>query len=253
MIAYYRCGLPTLTNSPSGSHSGTWAVLLRLNRKLKGALPRFIKELAERDPQLARTLQQGVVPYDLIVHTQTDLQFQARVEQNGSHVGDNLTLQASLSEYGVPVEHRASVWADITFPDQSVRTIQMTEFRPGQFETSQPMTSAGLYALRVRAKGETFRGSVFQREQSLNAVAFPVGYEPPKEPRGNSSDLCHLFDCLLNQGALNDRALAKLKENGVDIDRLRKCFETHCKTPLHNGLEERLIGPTDDVEMVREI
>src|SRR4030095_14049328 len=72
-IAYYRCGLPAVTRNPLGSHSGLWHVVLRLSRKTKDALPRFVKALRQRDPQLAQTLSQGVVPYDLIIHSQTNL------------------------------------------------------------------------------------------------------------------------------------------------------------------------------------
>jgi hypothetical protein len=94
---------------------------LRLSRKTKDALPRFVKALRERDPQLAQTLSQGVVPYDLIIHSQTDLQLRARLEQSGQLCRrDTLTIRASLREYDVPVERRATVWADTTWPDSNV-------------------------------------------------------------------------------------------------------------------------------------
>ena len=227
-IAYYRCGLPAVTRNPRGSHAGLWRVVLRMSRRTRDAMPRFVKALRERDPQLAQTLSQGVVPYDLVIHSQTDLQLRARVEQSGSFVGDTLTLRASLREYDVAVERRATVWADTTWPDHSVQSLALSEVQPGQFEGTLRMTESGLYTLRVRAQGETFRGSRFQREQTLTAAAYSAGYVPPTGHEGEKSELCRIIDCLFNREVLTDRGLARLKELGIDAERLRKCLGEHC-------------------------
>lgn len=220
-IAYYRCGLPALKDDPEGSHAGPWRVALRLSRKAKEALPRFIRAVRDSDPQLAKTLSQGIVPYDLVVHAQTLLQFRATVEQTGIYVGDPVTLCASLREYDVPVERRSTVWIDATWPDQSVQTIRLKEVQPGQFEGGFRMSAAGVYTLRVRAQGDTFRGSRFQREQTLTAAAYPAGYQPPSGGKGESPDLRRILECLFDPGVLNADALGRLKACGVDVDRLR--------------------------------
>ena len=227
-VCYYRCGLPAVTADPFGSHAGQWQVVLRLGRKAEAALPRLLKQLGERDPQLARTLRQGVVPYDLVIHAQTDLQFKASAEQSGSYVGDAITLRASLREYDVPVENRATVWAEAVLPDQSAETVALTEIHPGQFEGELPMTLSGLYTLRVRAQGATFRGTRFEREQTLTAAAYPAGYVPPTGDEGERPGLCEVLECLLSRDVLTERAAARLKEWGLDLDRLRKCLAEHC-------------------------
>ena len=76
-----------------------------------------------------------------------------------------MDLTATLMEYGVPVDHRAGVWADITRPDGSQFTLTLPETDPGRFERGFVASLTGLYSMRVRAIGSTFRGTPFEREQ----------------------------------------------------------------------------------------
>ena len=228
-VCYYRYGLPALTSDPLGSHSGQWQVVLRLGRKAAATLPRLAKQLGERDPQLARSLSQGIVPYDLVIHSQTDLQFKVSLEQTGSYIGDLVALRVTLREYEVPVENRATVWAEATLPDGSAETVTFVEVNPGQFEGELPMAISGLYTIRVRAQGATFRGSRFEREQTLTASAYPAGYVPPRGHEGEHPVLCEVLKCLLDRDFLTERATARIKDWGVDVDRLRKCIAQHCE------------------------
>ena len=238
-VAYWRCGLPALTARPAGSHAGRWHAVLRLGSQQRAILARLAKQLLKTDRELAQTLSQGIVPYDLVVHATTDLQFKASLEQSGNYVGDKIALRASLLEYAVPVERRATVWAEATLPDGSGQTVPLSEVQPGQFEGGLTMALSGLYALRVRAHGETFHGRRFQREQTLTGVAYPAGYVPPTGHEGEVSEWCEVLRCL-GGDVITDRAEARLKELGIDIARLRKCLGEHCRKVTPATLESML-------------
>jgi hypothetical protein len=172
------------------------------------------------------------------------LQFTARLEQSGISAGDIATVSASVTEYDIPVEKRARVWAEVTLPNASSLVLALQENAPGQFEAILPMSSSGLYTLRVRARGETLRGNPFEREQTLSAAAYPAGYQPPSgEPHGRPG-WCDLLECLFGREMWPKRATAKLQELGIDPDRLRKCLAVCCrKSPavlLEHSLGERV-------------
>jgi hypothetical protein len=92
--------------------------------------------------------------------------------------------------------------------------------------------------MRVRAQGATFRGTRFEREQTLTAVAYPAGYTPPTGHEGERTDLCEILECLLNREVLTERAAARLKDFGIDLERLRKCLAEHCREVTPASLEQ---------------
>jgi hypothetical protein len=239
-IAYYRLGLPALQANPFGSHGGGWHLILRLSRRAASSLPGLAKKLREIDPPLAAILAQGIVPYDAIVHTQTTLQFTARIEQSGIHTGDNATISATLTEYDIPVEDRARVWAEVTLPNQASLSLPLEENLAGQFVASLPLSASGLYTLRVRTRGQTLRGTSFEREQTVTAFAYPAGYEPPSGEGDSPPSWCRLFECLFAREVWSERASARLKELGIDPDRLRKCLARHCQPSPGHVLEQSL-------------
>jgi hypothetical protein len=210
---------------------------LRLARNARATLARLAESLGERDRELARALAQGVVPYDLVVHAQTDLQFKANLEQSGSFVGDTITVRASLREYDVPVDKRATVWAEAVLPNGAATSVSFGEVEPGEFEGTLPMTQSGLYVLRIRAQGETFRGRRFAREQTLTGAAYPAGYQEPTGHEGEPSELCQILKCLLDGTVVTARAEERLKQFGIDVERLGKCLMEHCFTVTPATLE----------------
>jgi hypothetical protein len=161
----------------------------------------------------------------------------AKAEPSGISIGDSITLYASLTEYDVPVEKRARVWAEVTLPNQSKQSMALTEKSSGQFEASLAMTLSGLYTLRVRARGETLRGTAFEREQTLTVAAYPAGYVAPSGQEGQRPAICQILECLFGQDIWPERAKTTLKELGIDPDRLRKCLEEHCHEVTDATLE----------------
>src|SRR5262249_48964739 len=97
-VSFYRIGLPALPGDATGSHAGVWNAALQLQGRT-GAV-------AERG-----------LSYSLLVHTYSSLTFRASVAQSSYVPGAVISLSASLTEYSVPVDHRAKVWAAITRPD----------------------------------------------------------------------------------------------------------------------------------------
>jgi hypothetical protein len=97
---------------------------------------------------------------------------------------------------------------------------------------------SGVYALRVRARGETMHGAHFERERTLTATATPGGDRwDPVGPKGN--ELCELLRCLREAGVINRELTAKLRELGIDLSALRKCLGDCCNSPA-DRIESRL-------------
>ena len=120
-----------------------------------------------------------------------------------------MMLTATLSEYTVPMQRRATVWAEMERPDGTSKVLKMKEEDPGRFTAATVETVAGLYRFRVRAIGLTFRERQFTREQTLTAVIGRFG-----ESSG-VSELCRLLECLargkvIQPGTVDDwKALAE--------------------------------------------
>lgn len=87
----------------------------------------------------------------------------ATVEQSSFEPGADLTFQAVLTEYDIPVEKRAQVQVELTRPNGSVVTLPMSETEPGTFELTFKATYAGIYHARTLARGVTLRGALFTR------------------------------------------------------------------------------------------
>ncbi|MDQ3707655.1 MAG: M64 family metallo-endopeptidase [Chloroflexota bacterium] len=233
-VSFYRLSLPAVTSGPSGSHDGIWNAILRIGRSevvptrpstlLKGAT-------SQQDPALLALLQKGLLPYNLIVHTYSNLVFKAVAQQNSSLPGSEVKLFASLREYDVPVEGRASVWAEVTLPDNSTRLLGLSETEPGEFQGRFATTLSGLYTIRVRARGETFFGTAFTREQVVSAHVFLPGGggEDVRGTPDGRNVLCELLECLTVEGVISPKLYEELLSRGIDLRRLIECLQKYCR------------------------
>jgi hypothetical protein len=154
---------------------------------------------------------------------------EARVDQNSLQPGATMTVRALLSEYGIPVDHRATVNADLERPDNTRTTQPLTEVEPGVFEATTMAGFQGVYRFRVLASGLTMRGRPFTREQFVCGTVVLGGDNPPPRsgPPGSTrdKDLCDLLDCLLQSDAFS-RLLA---EWHIDPEVARRCIAEWCK------------------------
>jgi hypothetical protein len=88
-------------------------------------------------------------------------------------------LRATLNEYKLPVEKRARVRADLTYPDHAHGVLSLAEMQPGVFETAMVANMPGIYRFSVVAEGVTRKGAPFTREQILNAAVFHDIHDTP--------------------------------------------------------------------------
>jgi hypothetical protein len=215
----YRAALPALPAQPTGTHGGTWQLVLRVNRK-------------KADSREAKAILRnaiGGLPYSALVHCYSNLVLEATLRQTRYDPSAEARLNATLNEYGVPVDRRAKVAAEITAPDGSMSLIALTENAPGSFDATFSATQPGVYTARVRASGTDFGGIPFTREQTLTASVWigPGGGDGGGEP--NCDRLWRLLCCLLDRRTLTPNAIAKLEELGVDVRRLEKCVSHACR------------------------
>jgi IgA peptidase M64/VWA domain-containing protein len=224
--AYYRYSLPALL--PSGPTSpGTWRAILEVDE------PEFRKYLSTLERDQLGAFQDAVahgLRYNLNVHTFSNLRMSATLSQTGNEPGATLTLRVVLTEYGVPIDGRATVSANLEYPDTTVGLLVLPEVDPGVFETSVLGSMEGIYAFGIHASGTTLRGLPFTREQTLTAALWRGGnHTPPTtgdDPRTRDERLCALLDCLLSD--LGPEALKRLEAYGIGVDAIRKCLAVFC-------------------------
>lgn len=182
-MSYYRFTLPVALGGGGGARAGTWHAVLVVNDKIFREASR---EFANNPAALARAQAHGA-RYSLSVQTWSNLRMSARLDQTNFEPGATMTLRVGLTEYGQPVDHRASVSAELRRPDNTTATLSLTEVEPGTFETSLIASLAGVYRFRALASGATMRGLLFTREQTLTGAVFPGGDTPPPTTTGGGS------------------------------------------------------------------
>lgn len=212
-MRYYRFNLPVAIGA--GAHAGTWHAVLTIDKK---AWKRQLGRLKENKEAFARASALGA-RYSVSVYSWSNLRMRATLTQDSIEPGTVATVRTVLTEYGVPVDHRAGVRAEVAGPAGGF-TVVLAEKAPGAFEALVPTTVPGTYQVRVVAEGLTLRGRPFTREQLLTAVALPGGDRPSPGPADDG--LCELFECLTKVGA------KFLERNGVEPEAVLRCLREHC-------------------------
>jgi hypothetical protein len=219
--AFYRISLPAIPAQSSGSHGGTWYAILSIERPSTWDRASYWSASAPH----AATGGRGVLPYDVLVHCYSNLVFAARAVQTSYEPGALVNMYATLREYDVPVEGRASVWVEVLGPDLSASVIPLAVDGPGRFAGSLRTTIPGVYRLRIRAQGVTTYQKPFTREQTATAVAIPGGDRPgsvrPPDLLGD------LLCCLARGGALTPASIQRLMP-GADPDLVLRCLKRLC-------------------------
>jgi len=202
--------------------AGTWYALLDVDREL---LKKVLGDDRANQPALIGLRSKGA-KYCLSVHSFSNLRMSAGVSQSGFVPGSTLFLRAALTEYGVPVDHRAAVTADLEYPDGTHTSVKLAENGPGVFGAALVGTQAGIYRFRVVAEGGTFRGVAFTREQLVNAAVWPGG-DRPDQPVGDggSCDCSKLFGCLAGEKVFSREFQERLKKDGINLDEIRRCLK----------------------------
>jgi hypothetical protein len=232
------CGLPIAFQSQT-QQAGTWHAVLDLDRDA-------IKKWEAGDHPgtsnqgLLQALRSQGAKYCLSVHTYSNLRMVTSLSQSGFVPGSTLYLRAVLSEYGLPVTHRAQVHTELVYPDGSHGDVDLAETEPGVFTAALTAQQSGIYRMRVMAEGGTLRGQPFTREELKVGAVWAGGDQPPPRPSDGGGNghggCCELLECLLSERVLSRELTDRLRHLGVHLDALRQCAKSHCgSTNAANG------------------
>ena len=221
-VAFYRVTLPALAADPAGSHAGKWKAILSI--KGKGEIESLLKNREFAAAFRSSAIRESL-PYSLVAHAYSNLQFDATLRQDSLKPGAKVTLQASLKQYDVPFAADATVWAEITEPDSSTMNLKLERVSAGEYSAAFTASSPGVYPCRVRAEGYCDSKDKFTREKTLTAAVYYGDYSTTP---GKGDTLCEFLHCLTSEKVLSGRALQILRESGIDLKALSECLEAHC-------------------------
>jgi hypothetical protein len=242
-VVYYRLLLPVFPGNPAGSHRGTWKALLRLKpvnevladlRKARDDQADFAESIRR-----LREFAERAMPYNLSVHSYSNLTLDATVRQSSFAPGATVYLTANLWEYQVPLQNPAVVWADIVQPDGSRATVHFVASGTGAYAADWVTSRPGVYQFAIRATGETTGKARFSREKIMTAGVWSGGDLPYDPQTGKDGQCCEWILCLLEQIAESPRLETRLKELGIDFAAVRKCVEGHRPSEGHVREEQR--------------
>lgn len=206
-------------------HSGTWFALLDVDEEQ-------YKKILVGGFEVGHGVNQGALvdlrtkgaKYCLSAHSFSNLRMNAGINQNGFVPGSTFYIRAVLTEYTLPVEKRATIKAEVEYPDKTSTVISFIEEESGVFTTSLLAVMAGIYRFRILAEGGTYRGVPFTREQIVDGVVFNKSDQPTPGIPSGFPDFCSLLRCLVE-----DKGIQRyLKENNIDPKIIIKCLEENC-------------------------
>jgi hypothetical protein len=222
----YRYTMPVPIGS--GQHAGLWHVVLKIDDQ---AFKRQVTVMREKKDKNFSSFATHGARYCVAVQTFSNLRMRCSIEQSGFEPGAKLTINARLSEYGVPVEYRAAADVELTRPGGSKVILKMTEIEPGTLSVTTTAAASGVYHARVLARGTTLRGNPFTREQILTGAVWTGGNQPHRPPRDSDDkrQLCALLACLLSEKNLSREYEESLRKRGINLDGLRQCLARFCR------------------------
>jgi len=242
-VVYYRLMLPALPSKPGDAHRGTWRAVLGLRKpdvivtSMKTHMRDDRAEFAEFVRRL-REFAEKPTPFNLTVHSYSNLTLDATLRQNGFAPGDAVHLTASLWEYRAPLTLPATVWADVLQPDGSRATLPFSRASAGDYRADWTTTRAGVYQFVIHAEGRTTGNARFTREKVLTAGVWAGGDRPFDSIgggdqgggiSGKDDGYCRTILCLIEHVMKSPVLQERFKAMGFDLDSLRRCIETQCQ------------------------
>lgn len=232
-VSLYRVGLPIPLGS-NNAHTGRWHARLKLDEKV---FKRYLASL-EKYPRLYAMAAAHGLRYSFNVHAYSNLRMRASLAQTSNEPGATIIIRAMLTEYGIPVDARATCFAELMLPDSTGAMLTMVEIEPGVFEANIPAFLPGVYRFRIVAEGRTLRGRPFSREQTLTGAVWKGGdNQPPTskdDPNARDDRFCHFIDCLLNQESIQ----GALRNAGINVKEVQQCLKEYCKKPSPSQLSQ---------------
>lgn len=120
--------------------------------------------------------------------------------------------------------------------EQHCRRLLSLSTGPGRFAASYVAATTGTHKIRLRARGRTLEGQLFEREQSFTAVVFSGGDAPPPTIEGDP--LCDLLECLVDSGFITTKLARELESKGINVKQLLRCLEQRCRPQQDLGGEQ---------------
>jgi hypothetical protein len=242
--AYFRVSLPALVDGRP-VRDGTWYALISLDMEAWTAgdnFPALFWYLQNHPSALANGL-----PYSLHFQARSNLRLVAQCLQDSYEPGAELRVRGILTEYGIPIDGRATVRAEMTRPDGTAATLAMPEIEPGVFEAVELAHQSGVYRFHVLAAGNTLRNYAFTREQLVTGFTYHGGDTPTSHGTDNNDDWCRLLECVI--GALTQEACERLC---IDRDRLQRCVSRYCRgNRITTSTAPADIDPAD-IDLIRD-
>lgn len=219
----YRVVLPAFVGGMSEG-PGQWHALISLDKKKWDKRWTWLREYGI-DPQTIGNAQG--VKYTVGAYSFTNLRMRATATQSSFVPGASVALRAVLTEYGIPIDRRASVLVEVTRPDLTSTVIHLVETEPGIFEAPTTAAQQGVHRYRFIGEGTTLRGRPFRREHTATVGVWIGGDQPPDVPGGSGNDgtdWCETIECLLRSGAFSDELIERLRKAGLDLAAVHKCI-----------------------------
>lgn len=228
-VVYYRLNLPLPLTVPE--KEGNWNAILVAGKKYKG---QSLHHMAVTYADTEYVASNNGVPYSLLVHSYSNLKMNTSVSQSHYEPGATINISVNLSQYGIPLDTKCSVNAELITPNKLTRTVDFSDIGNGTFEASVVAASSGVYQFRVKANGFSLRGKPFSREQVRTSAVWHGGNRPhpespaPGEGGFKKDDLCELLRCLLSDNNISKEYKAKLKKQGINVEGIIECLHKYC-------------------------
>jgi L-Lysine epsilon oxidase N-terminal/L-lysine epsilon oxidase C-terminal domain/von Willebrand factor type A domain len=251
-VSYYRIVLPWLSEPGRPQQAGTWEALLSIGKPnqqgnqgssreawtrthFKGTASNALLEQYGTTARDVRTL-----PYNLVVHSYSDLSLRATLIQSGYEPGATIKIHATVAMAGMPAVDGISCWVEIKRPDSTQNIINLVADISGQFNASFSTSLPGVYTCRIRARGRSGKGYPFNREQTLTAVVWKGGDNQGGPSSGQNNPIidwlckkderiCQLLNCFLaSNGTISPQLEKKLQEYGMNFEKFKNCLKKYC-------------------------
>lgn len=164
---------------------------------------------------LQAAVRRRSVAYGLRVHAYSSVSLQASLEQASHEPGARVSVQASLTQSGLPMPGQAAVWAEVIDAKGARSRYALEPVGEGRYAFEFAAAGSGVHVVRVRGRGRTRKGLPFVRERELHAVV----WRGADRSAGQGNELLEL---MLSGGAAHDELEKQLLERGLDLERARK-------------------------------
>jgi hypothetical protein len=161
-LTYYRLSLPVSNGGAVNAQVGKWHIVMKINEQYKKRF--FGAKGRNSDARGYQRLLAHGVPYAALVHAYSNLRMKCTLGQSSYEPGATLALRVALTEYGVPLQKKASVRAKVGAPDGTSSVITLTRTGIGVYEASLSANYSGVYRFLIRASGMTTRNAAYTRE-----------------------------------------------------------------------------------------